>query len=58
MFPSPFGVLFFFICYASDVLELANKMFPSPFGVLFFFILPQLNPYFMICYLAIFVRII
>ena len=32
--------------------------FPSPFGVQFSFILPKLNPYFIVYYFIIFVRIL
>ena len=37
MFPSPFGVLFFFISNWIQIFYFFQK-FPSPFGVLFFFI--------------------
>ena len=37
-FPSPFGVLFFFIIGGIMKYTLYKNEFPSPFGVLFFFI--------------------
>ena len=42
MFPSPFGVLFFFINELNEIQDLM-KLFPSPFGVLFFFIIVYID---------------
>ena len=36
-FPSPFGVLFFFIIRNRMCFAYSKTTFPSPFGVLFFF---------------------
>ena len=57
-FPSPFGVQFSFIVIVLENNEKIKTLFPSPFGVQFSFILPKLNPYFIVYYFIIFVRIL
>ena len=52
---SEFNSLLLDIDEYCDFLDL---LFPSPFGVQFSFILPKLNPYFIVYYFIIFVRIL
>ena len=57
-FPSPFGVQFSFMLSMFPFNDTSLILFPSPFGVQFSFILPKLNPYFIVYYFIIFVRIL
>ena len=50
------SVLFYTQLYSNELEEI--ETFPSPFGVQFSFILPKLNPYFIVYYFIIFVRIL